>query len=341
MAETCYWRRVLRTRNRSTYEGWRRYIFGSLVRAIEEGEASTRNKACGMKQSTKTTRKYMQTKSFKLGRVASRLAQCPVTDDSTTNALHLFLFLLFHAFPMAFNALGIPAPPSSMTFHDIRSSHAANKIHSTILSRGMSSNPKFSSAPSAFSLGSIWPFPVWFGPAQQFHVLLDSLWRSTASELRRAFYVLTFSSLAMTCASPSSRLSGKCPHATHSPSLSAHVQIPFMHYPRNEAESHAKVKRAGHRAPELRSHFISDAGCYTSKPRTMSEQYAFATQVTYRSPPCDYNFLVSLSLYFSCACLCVANPYQRKYACVLRNRTTVQNAKEPGPWALSEPCSTR
>jgi hypothetical protein len=51
-------------------------------------------------------------------RVASRLLPCPVTDDSTTNALHLFLLFHLHAFPVAPNALGPPAPPSSMTFHE-------------------------------------------------------------------------------------------------------------------------------------------------------------------------------------------------------------------------------
>ena len=49
-------------------------------------------------------------------RVASFLVQ--FTNDSATNALHLFLLFLFHAFPVAFNALGPPAPPSSMTFHE-------------------------------------------------------------------------------------------------------------------------------------------------------------------------------------------------------------------------------
>jgi hypothetical protein len=73
---------------------------------------------------------------------------------------------------------------------------------------------------------------VRYGPSPfglQPHARLDPLWCSTASELRRAFTCLTFSSLAMTCASPSFRLSGKCPHATHGPLLSAHVQIPFMY----------------------------------------------------------------------------------------------------------------
>jgi hypothetical protein len=100
----------------------------------------------------------------------------------------------------------------------------------------------------------------------------------------------------MTCTSSSFRVSGKCTHVTHSPSVLAHVQIPFMHclgtlvldrlasysthgIPsttrihrgrcdderrgrrcRNEMGSHTKMKRAGHRAPELRSHFILDAG---------------------------------------------------------------------------------
>jgi hypothetical protein len=128
----------------------------------------------------------------------------------------------------------------------------------------MSSNPKFSSAPSASSLGSISPYPVWFGCAQK-------NWDNYA----RAFTVLTSSSLAMTCASPSFRVSGKCPHVTHSPLLSAHVQIPFMYCLgtlvldqlerrgrrcRNEAGSRAKVKRAGHRAPELRSRFYFGRG---------------------------------------------------------------------------------
>ena len=108
--------------------------------------------------------------------------------------------------------------------------------------------------------------------------------------------MLTFSSLAMTCASPSFRISAKCSHVTHSPSLSAHVQIPFMcclgtlvldrlasysthgislttriHWGRcgderrgrrrrNEAGSRAKVKGAGHRARELHSHYISGRG---------------------------------------------------------------------------------
>jgi hypothetical protein len=38
--------------------------------------------------------------------------------DSATNALHLFLFFLFHAFPVDLNALGSPALPSSVTFHE-------------------------------------------------------------------------------------------------------------------------------------------------------------------------------------------------------------------------------
>ena len=180
----------------------------------------------------------------------------------------------------------------------------------------------------------------------------------------------------MTCASPSFHLSGKCPHATHSLLPSADVQIPFMYclgtlvldrlasYPthgiplitrihgvrcgderrgrrcRNEAGSHVKVKRAGHRAPELRSHFISDAGCYTSKLRTRSGN----TPLQPRSRTnCIRAIIISgcRSLYFSCACICVANSYQRKYACVLRNRTTVRNAKEPRPLAFPELCSTR
>jgi hypothetical protein len=110
----------------------------------------------------------------------------------------------------------------------------------------------------------------------------------------------------MTCASPSFRLSGKCPHATHSPSPSAHVQIPFMcclgtlvldrfasysihgiplitriHWSKvwRRATRKAVPERSGntrqshgawHRAPESRSQFISDARCYTSKLRTMS-----------------------------------------------------------------------
>ena len=94
----------------------------------------------------------------------------------------------------------------------------------------MSSNPKFSSAPSASSLGSIWPFPIWFGRAQQSHARLDFV--RLASEVRQlcmGVYRFDFPFLAMTCASPSFRLSGKCPHSTHSPFLSAHVQIPFIY----------------------------------------------------------------------------------------------------------------
>ena len=62
--------------------------------------------------------KHSHAASLFIGASARRVFLVQFTNDSATNALHLFLLFLFHAFPVAFNALGPPAPPSSMTFHE-------------------------------------------------------------------------------------------------------------------------------------------------------------------------------------------------------------------------------
>jgi hypothetical protein len=132
-------------------------------------------------------------------------------------------------------------------------------------------------------------------------------WRLNRDNLCMGSCHFDLPSLAMTCAPPSFRISGKCPHVTHGPSLlGAHTDprhvLPrdpgarstriFLH-PQNTVDDAyssgvgvamsdeeggagttrdhvSKVEWTGHRAPETRSHPISDAGCYTSKPRTRS-----------------------------------------------------------------------
>lgn len=86
----------------------------------------------------------------------------------------------------------------------------------------------------------------------------------------------------------------------------------------------SKAEWVRHEVPEMRSGYILDVRCYTSKLRTRSRRSPLAAQVTHKSLLRDSNFLVPSCLFFLHQAFALHLRKQlrlrkRKFTSVLRN----------------------